>query len=70
MPLVEIMKMILVNTYEYLKEYFLRNLSESAFSADKRRLGWKIRQRREDRREMAVFAIGVLHNIFSVRGVG
>ncbi len=30
----------------------------------------KIRQKREDRREMAVFAIGVLHNIFSVRGVG
>ena len=61
------MKRILTNPYEYLK-YFLRNLSESAFSADKRRFGWKIRQRREDRREMALFAIGVLHNIFSVRG--
>jgi len=56
--------------YGYLKEYFLRNLSESAFSADKRRFGWMIRQRREDRREMAVFAICALHNIFSVRGVG
>ena len=49
---------------------YFRKLSESAFSADKRRFGWKIRQRREDRRELALFAIGVLHNIFSVRGVG
>lgn len=65
-----IIKRILADPYGYLKEYFLRNLSESAFSADKRRFGWKIRQRREDRREMAVFAIGVLHNIFSVRSVG
>lgn len=66
----EIIKRILVDPYEYLKEYFLRNVSESAFSADKRRFGWKVRQRREDRREMALFSIGVLHNIFSVRGVG
>lgn len=61
---------ILRDPHEYLKQYFLRNLSESGFSSDKRRFGWKIRQRREDRREMAVFAIGVLHNVFSVRGVG
>lgn len=66
----EIIKRILVDPYEYLKEYFLRNVSESAFSADKRRFGWKVRQRREDRREIALFSIGVLHNIFSVRGVG
>ncbi len=61
---------MLKDPYAYMKEYFMRNLSESGFSSDKRRFGWKISQKREDRREMALFAISVLHNIFSVRGVG
>jgi len=51
----------------YLKKYFMRNLNESGFSADKRRFGWTVRQRREDRRETAMFSIGLLHNIFTVR---
>jgi len=55
--------------YRFLKRYLKRNLSESGFSADKRRFGWLVRQRREDRREMALFAIGLLHNIFAVRVV-
>jgi transposase len=66
----KILKRMVEDPYSYMKQYFMRNLSESAFSADKRRFGWKIRQRREDRREMALFAIGLLHNVFSVRGVG
>jgi len=37
--------------YKFLKRYFKRDLSE-ADSADKRRFGWLIRQKREDRREM------------------
>jgi len=53
--------------YKFLKRYFRRNLSESGFSADKRRFGWLIRQKREDRREMALFAIGLLHNLFAIR---
>jgi transposase len=53
--------------YRFLKRYFKRNLSEAGFSADKRRFGWLIRQRREDRREMALFAVGLWHNIFAVR---
>ena len=53
--------------YKFLKRYFKRNLSESGFSADKRRFGWLIRQKREDRREMALFAIGLWHNIFAIR---
>ena len=56
--------------YRFLKRYFKRNLSEAGFSADKRRFGWVVRQRREDRREMALFAIGLLHNIFAVRVMG
>jgi transposase len=53
--------------YRFLKRYFKRNLSEAGFSADKRRFGWVVRQKREDRREMALFAVGLLHNIFAVR---
>lgn len=55
--------------YRFLKRYFKRNLSEARFSADKRRFGWLIRQRREDRREMALFAVGLWHNVFAVRVV-
>ena len=53
--------------HKFLKRYFKRNLSGSGFSADKRRFGWLIRQKREDRREMALFAIGLLHNLFAIR---
>ncbi len=53
--------------HKFLKRYFKRNLSESGFSADKRRFGWLIRQKREDKREMALFAIGLLHNLFAIR---
>jgi len=53
--------------YIFLKRYFKRNLSEAGFSADKRRFGWLIRQRREDRREMALFAVGLWHNLFAIR---
>jgi len=53
--------------YKFMKRYFKRNLSESGFSADKRRFGWLIRQKREDRREMALFAVGLWHNLFAVR---
>ena len=63
----KIFKKILEDPIEYLKTYFLRNLSEAAFSADKRRFGWIIRQKREDRQDMAMFSIALLHNIFTVR---
>ena len=49
--------------YKFLKRYFKRNLSESGFSADKRRFGWLIRQKRGDGREMVLFAVGLLHNL-------
>ena len=65
----KIFKEILEDPIEYLKTYFLRNLSEAAFSADKRRFGWRIRQKREDRQDMAMFSIALLHNIFTVRVV-
>jgi len=52
---------------EFLKSYFQRNLSESGFSSDKRRFGWRIRQKRDDRREQALFCMTLLHNMFFVR---
>ena len=62
-----IVKRMIEDPYLFLKSYYLRNLCESGFSADKRRFGGMIRQKREDRREMASFSIGLLHNIFTVR---
>jgi len=62
-----VIERIIEAPYKFLKRYFKRNLSESGFSADKRRFGWLIRQKREDRREMALFAIGLWHNIFAIR---
>lgn len=53
--------------YLFLKGYCLRNLSESGFSADKRRFGGVVRQKRDDRRETALFSIAFLHNMFTVR---
>jgi len=50
--------------YRFLKRYFKRTLSKAGFSADKRRFGWcEAEKRREDRREMTLFAVGLLHNL-------
>lgn len=51
-------------TREYLHEYYKRNQSESGISEDKRRLGWKILQRREDRIDTADFCTLIWHNLF------
>jgi transposase len=48
----------------YLHEYFRRNQSESGISEDKRRFGWKIAQRREDRVDTAAFCTTLWHNLF------
>ena len=63
----KIIKRMIEDPYLFLKNYYLRNLSESGFSADKGRFGGLIRQKREDRREMALISIAFLHNIFTVR---
>ncbi len=65
-----IIERIVEMPYRFLKRYFKRNLSEAGFSADKRRFGWLIRQKREDRREMALFAVGLWHNVFAVKVMG
>jgi len=44
----------------------VKDFGISAFSADKRRFGWVLRQKREDRQEMAMFSIALLHNFFTI----
>lgn len=55
-----------LDTVNYLGQYYLRNNSESEFSADKRLLGWKIDQRREDRIDTAHSCGVVWHNLFNL----
>ncbi|MEW5937879.1 MAG: ISNCY family transposase, partial [Candidatus Thermoplasmatota archaeon] len=60
----ETMRDFVYNTHQYLGQYYLRNNSEAEFSADKRRLGWNISQRREDRINTAMCSINTWHNLF------
>ena len=52
------------DTFGYLKEYFKRNNSESGFSEDKKLMGWKIAQKREDRIDTAIFTKVIWRNLF------
>lgn len=54
------------DTLSYLGQYFLRNNSESGFSADKRWFGWKVGQKREDRIDTALTCTGVWHNLLNL----
>lgn len=54
------------NTLPYLEQYYLRNNSESGFSADKRWFGWKVEQRREDRIDTAIACTNIWHNLFNL----
>ena len=56
------------DTKGFLKEYFKRNQSESGFSEDKRRFGWRIPQRRRDRVETHDFCTVLWHNLFWLEG--
>jgi len=52
---------------DFLSEYFHRNVCESGFSSDKGRFGRVVRQRREDRQQMALFSNAIFHNIYAIR---
>lgn len=51
------------DTWEYLKEYYKRNFSENGFGVDKKMFGSKIRQKREDRIDIAIFSKVLWHNL-------
>lgn len=52
------------NMKEFLKEYFQRNQSESGYSEDKRRIGQRLGQKREDRIDTANFLTSLWHNLY------
>lgn len=52
------------DTMNHLEEHFKRNNSESEFSADKKMFGWKVKQKRDDRINTALFCRDVWHNLF------
>lgn len=52
------------DTMNHLEEYFKRENSESGFGADKKMFGWRVRQRREDRMDTALFCRDIWHNLF------
>jgi transposase len=54
------------DTMTYLGQYYLRNNSESGFSADKRWFGWKVAQKRDDRIDTALLCTGVWHNLMNL----
>jgi len=54
------------DTKLFLEDYFQRNQSESGFSEDKKRTGWKIAQKREERIETAYGLTTAWHNLYWV----
>ena len=50
----------------YLVEYYKRENPESGFSTDKRMVGWKIWQKRDERIDTAISCVAILHNLFRI----
>jgi len=59
-----VMRSFVWDTMNHLEEYFKRNNSESGFSGDKKMFGWKVRQKRADRIDTALFCRDIWHNLF------
>ena len=58
------MRRFVLDTTNYLKEYFQRVNSENGFGVDKKLFGWKVSQKRHDRIDNALFCRCVWHNLF------
>lgn len=54
------------DVFNYLKEYFKRNNSESQFAVDKKLFGWRISQKIESRMDTALFVNVVWKNLFKL----
>jgi len=54
------------DTFSYLREYYRRNNSESAFGVDKKLFGWRVGQKREDRIDTVLFCKTILRNLFQL----
>jgi transposase len=53
----------ITDPHTYLEEYYQRNQSESGHAEDKKRTGWKLGQKREDRIETANTLTVLWHNL-------
>jgi len=67
-PWLKTMERFLDDTLGYLAEYYKRENSESGFSEDKKLLGWKVSQKREDRIDTALFCGTIWHNLLFLFG--
>lgn len=54
------------DTFGYLQEYYRRNNSESSFGVDKKLLGWRVSQKREDRIDTVLFCKTIIRNLFQL----
>ena len=61
-----IFRRLMKNPLSYLVEYYKRENSESGFSTDKRMVGWKIWQKRDERIDTAISCVAILHNLFRI----
>ena len=52
------------NIKTYLEDYYRRNQSESCFAEDKRRVGWRLGQKRPDRIDTANMLTSLWHNLY------
>jgi len=48
----------------YLEDYYRRNQSESCFAEDKKRVGWRLGQKRPDRIDTANMLTSLWHNLY------
>jgi len=62
----EAMRSFVDDTMRHLREYYLRNNSESGFAQDKKLTGWKVEQKRDDRIDTSIFTKTLWHNLFSL----
>lgn len=63
-----LMKEFVEDTWNYLEEYFQRNNSENAFGVDKKLFGSRIRQKKKERIDCAIFSKMLWHNLVYLYG--
>lgn len=62
----ETMKSFVLDTMNYLKEYFQRVNSENGFAQDKKLFGWRINQKIEERIDTALFCRVIWHDLINL----
>ena len=60
------MKNFVLDTMNYLKEYFQRVNSENGFAQDKKLFGWRVSQKIEERIDTALFCRVIWHDLINL----